>query len=132
MYKKTITYTDLNGKERTEDHYFNINKAELSMLEYKYPEGMDNYLKDVIDREDKVKMMEFFHELILSAYGVKTEDGKHFEKNADLRHKFETSEAFSEIFYSIFSDEKEMDRFVKSVMPKIDVPAAAGTAAPAA
>ena len=28
MLKKTITYTDYNGSERTEDFYFNLSKAE--------------------------------------------------------------------------------------------------------
>ena len=29
MLKKTITYTDYNGMERTEDFYFNLTKAEV-------------------------------------------------------------------------------------------------------
>ena len=29
MLKKTITYTDYNGVERTEDFYFNLTRAEL-------------------------------------------------------------------------------------------------------
>ena len=29
MLKKTITYTDYNGVERTEDKYFNLSKAEI-------------------------------------------------------------------------------------------------------
>ena len=29
MLKKTITYNDYNGVERTEDLYFNLSKAEL-------------------------------------------------------------------------------------------------------
>ena len=29
MFKKTISYTDYNGKQRTEDFTFNLSKAEL-------------------------------------------------------------------------------------------------------
>ena len=29
MITKTIKYTDYNNNERTEDHYFNLTKAEL-------------------------------------------------------------------------------------------------------
>ena len=29
MLKKTITYVDYNGNERTEDYYFNLSKAEI-------------------------------------------------------------------------------------------------------
>ena len=30
MIKKTITYTDYNGTERTEDFYFNLNAGDNS------------------------------------------------------------------------------------------------------
>ena len=33
MLKKTITYTDYNDNERTEDFYFNFSKAELTEME---------------------------------------------------------------------------------------------------
>lgn len=33
MLKKTITYVDYNGTERTEDFYFNLTKAELMEME---------------------------------------------------------------------------------------------------
>ena len=33
MLKKTITYTDYNGSERTEDFYFNLSKAEIMEME---------------------------------------------------------------------------------------------------
>ena len=34
MLKKTITYTDYNDVERTEDFYFNITKAEAMEMEF--------------------------------------------------------------------------------------------------
>ena len=33
MLKKTVTYTDYNGVERTEDFYFNLTKAEITEME---------------------------------------------------------------------------------------------------
>ena len=33
MFKKTITYTDFNGNERTEDFYFHLSKAELAEMD---------------------------------------------------------------------------------------------------
>ena len=33
MLKKTITYTDYNGVDRTEDFYFNLTEAELLDME---------------------------------------------------------------------------------------------------
>ena len=35
MLTKTITYTDLNGKEQTETFLFNMTKAELGRMQVK-------------------------------------------------------------------------------------------------
>ena len=35
MLKKTLTYEDFNGNQRTEDYYFNLTKAELSISHQK-------------------------------------------------------------------------------------------------
>ena len=40
MLKKTITYTDYDGRERTEDFYFNLNKAELTEMELSVKGGL--------------------------------------------------------------------------------------------
>ena len=34
MLKKTITYNDYNGAERTEDFYFNLTEAEVVEMQY--------------------------------------------------------------------------------------------------
>ena len=33
MLKKTISYTDYDGNQRTEDFYFNLSKAEITEME---------------------------------------------------------------------------------------------------
>ena len=40
MLKKTITYTDYNGNERTEDFYFNLTKAEVVEMEMSTSGGL--------------------------------------------------------------------------------------------
>ena len=45
MLKKTITYTDYDGNERTEDFYFNISKAELAELEYSVKGGLKKMME---------------------------------------------------------------------------------------
>ena len=40
MYKKTITYTDYNNVERTEDFWFNFSKAEIMEMEMSVDGGM--------------------------------------------------------------------------------------------
>lgn len=33
MLKKTVTFTDYNGTERTQDFYFHLSKAEITEME---------------------------------------------------------------------------------------------------
>ena len=40
MLKKTITYKDYNGTERTEDFYFNLTKAEVMEMEMSTSGGL--------------------------------------------------------------------------------------------
>ena len=42
MLKKTITYVDYNGTERTEDFYFNLTKAEILEMELSTEGGMQH------------------------------------------------------------------------------------------
>ena len=45
MLKKTFTYIDYNGVERTEDHYFNLSKAELMEMELSTTGGLAEMIK---------------------------------------------------------------------------------------
>ena len=45
MLKKTVTYTDYNGSERTEDFYFNLTKAEIMEMELSTSGGLAEMLR---------------------------------------------------------------------------------------
>ena len=45
MLKKTITYTDFNGKQRTETFYFNLTKAEVAEMEATVDGGFSTMLE---------------------------------------------------------------------------------------
>ena len=45
MIKKTIKYVDFNGVERTEDHYFNLTKAEITEMQLGVKGGLDKYIE---------------------------------------------------------------------------------------
>ena len=81
MLKKKIKYTDYNGVERNEDFYFNLNKAELMEMELTTEGGLAERTQRIIDTQDTPKIVEMFKDLILRAYGEKSEDGKAFIKS---------------------------------------------------
>lgn len=118
MLKKTIKYTDYNGVERTEDFYFNLNKMELLTIQSKYKGGFDAVLNKARDEKDVDTLLEIFKDIILSSYGIKSEDGKRFQKNKEILSEFEQSPAFENLFLEIVSNEKSANEFVTSILPK--------------
>lgn len=118
MLKKTITYTDFNGNQLTEDFYFNLTKAEITELEVSYPGGLTARLQEIVDANDHKAMVETFKEIILRSYGVKSQDGKRFVKNETLKEEFYQSEAYSELFMELLSNENTCVAFMNGVVPQ--------------
>lgn len=125
MLKKTITYVDYDGNKRTEDHYFNLSKAELTEMEMSENGGFDKFIEQIVKTENNKEIYRLFKEIILMSYGEKSYDGKHFikKKTVDgqtiyLRDQFEQTEAFSELVMELFSSENAASDFINQVIPK--------------
>ena len=93
MVKKTITYNDYNGVERTEDFYFNLSEAEFMEMELGVTGGMAEMIQRIIQAQDGPTIMQTFKDVVLRSYGVKSPDGKRFIKNDALREEFSQTEA---------------------------------------
>ena len=122
MYKKTMTYTDFDGNERTEDFYFNLTKAEIMEMEMGTAGGLTTLILKIIAEKDQPKIIEMFKSLILKAYGVKSPDGKRFMKRANgvnLCDEFEQTEAYSDLFIELATDADAASEFVNNVIPKV-------------
>lgn len=117
MIKKTITYTDYNGHERTEDFHFNLSKFELLEMEHGTAGSLSDMLKKISTSNDEGKLIEYFKTIILKSYGVKTEDGKQFIKNDELRDSFLQTEAYSELFMELAYDADAAINFIKGIVP---------------
>lgn len=117
MLKKTIKYTDYNGVERTEDFYFNLNKAEIMEMQLTTVGGLDTYLKKIISTQDVPTLMRIFKDLVLKSYGVKSDDGRRFIKNDQLREEFEQTEAYSILYMELSTDADAAAAFVNGIIP---------------
>ena len=117
MLKKTIKYTDYNGVERTEDFYFNLNKAEIMEMQLTTVGGLDAYLKKIISAQDMPTLMHIFKDLVLKSYGVKSDDGRRFIKNEKLREEFEQTEAYSILYMELSTDSEAAAAFVNGIIP---------------
>ena len=118
MLKKTITYTDYDGMERTEDFWFNLSKTELTKLDAELPGGVLGVLRKIIDKQDRKALVDFIETLILRSYGEKTLDGKRFVKTPDMAEEFMQTPAYDELFMSILSDTDSQTSFINGVIPQ--------------
>lgn len=117
MLKKTITYTDYNGVERTEDFYFYLSKADLMEMEMGTTGGFAEMIQKVVNAQDAPAIIKIFKDLILKAYGEKSADGKRFIKNDELRDSFSQTEAYSQLFMELATDSDAAAKFVNGIMP---------------
>lgn len=117
MLKKTVTYTDYNGLERTEDFNFNLTKAELMEMELSVDGGLAEMMQKIVDAKNGPAIIKIFKDLVLRAYGVKSADGRRFIKNDTVREEFEQTEAYSIIFMELATDADAAAKFVNGIVP---------------
>lgn len=120
MLKKSITFTDYNGNTITEDYYFNLNKVEVMEMELVHPEGLKGWIERIVRIDDRQELIRMFHDIILQAYGEKDESGRRFIKSEEMRKAFEQSEAFSELYMELITDENAAAEFMNGIIPKME------------
>lgn len=124
MLKKTIEYVDYNGNERKEDFYFNLTQAEAMELELSTSGGLTESVRRIVAAQDGPAIFKIFKELILTAYGEKSPDGKRFIKSPELSQAFAQTEAYSKFFMELATDADAAAAFVNGITPKATEPKA--------
>ena len=121
MIKKTITYEDYNGVERTENFYFNLNKAEVLEMEMGTEGGMAETIQTIVDAKDAPAIIRVVTDLVLPGYGVKSDDGRRFMKTKPdgtrYADDFKETEAYSQIFMELATDADAAAKFVNGIIP---------------
>lgn len=117
MLKKTLTYKDFNGDEVSEDYFFHLSQAELVELELSHKGGLSESMKKIIADEDGKAIIAEFKKIILQAYGKRSDDGRRFIKNQELRDEFESSEAYSTLFMELVLNAGSAAEFINGIVP---------------
>lgn len=117
MLKKTITYTDYNGVERTEDFYFNLTKAEILEMEMGTTGGFAEMVEKIVAAKDAPAIIKVFKDMVFKAYGEKSPDGKRFIKSQELSEAFAQTEAYSQLFMELATDDVKGAEFVNGIVP---------------
>lgn len=118
MIQKTFKYTDFNGNVQEETFYFNISKAEAIEMEVSEKEGLSTALQKIVDSKDNKQILATFKDVLMRAVGEKSEDGKRFIKNDDIRDAFIQSPAYDELFMELMTDAGAGAEFIQAVLPQ--------------
>lgn len=127
MFKKTIQYTDYADRPATGVFYFNLSTAELVKLEMSTmflsedgettTGGLQQSIQDVIDSRSGKRIIEMFDMFIDASYGVRSDNGLKFTKNAEVLSDFKSTPAYDALFMELVTDAKAGAKFVAEIMP---------------
>ena len=111
MIKKTLTYYDFNDQEVTEDAYFNLTSVELTRMSARYGGDLEGYINQVIADNDLMAMIDILEDLLLSSYGIKSEDGRRFIKTPEAVKDLEWSQGHAELLETLIKNPTETREF---------------------
>lgn len=129
MLKKTITYNDFDGNERVETHYFNLTKTELVEIAFNLPDGLTDEVgtdaskvteqaaMQLVEKLGKDGVFKFIKDLMLKSYGIKSPDGKRFEKSEEISKEFSQTLAFDAMFMEFMTNDVAAANFLNSIIP---------------
>lgn len=122
MLKKNITYVNAFGEEVVDTAWFNMTELEKTRFIAKYATGDEESLEGHITRisqeKDLKAIIALVEDIILTSYGVRSDDGKSFIKTKEVRESFEFSFAYAELFEQLIQNPEDMKQFVTSILTK--------------
>lgn len=118
MYKREITYEDLDGNQVTDTFYFNLTKTELMTMGADYKDGYEQILKRIMETKDQAGLIIEFKKIINAAYGVRGEDGKRFIKTPEVLEAFQQTMAYDVLFMEFATDDVKAAEFINGAFPK--------------
>ena len=122
MLKKQVKYIDFNGKEAVETLYFNLTEAEVVRLDVEFDGGLEGYIGNLNPETRPQEILDLFEKVIITAYGVKSEDGRHFRKTDEAAAEFRQSAAYSALFVDLLKDVDQSTAFFNGVLQATAIP----------
>lgn len=117
MLVKKISYIDFDGNERTDDFYFNLNKAEqLRILAHTKADDIKEYINELVEKDDYDGLANVIEDIIVTSYGIKDESGR-FVKDKELQREFLASDAYGNLFIELITEEGAAQEFGDKVVP---------------
>ena len=120
MLKKHVKYQGFDGEIIEEDLYFNLTRMDAIELSARYEsKDLAAYMDEIVNKKDIVSLYRVLKDIVLLAYGVKSEDGKRFIKNGTVKKEFEESLAFAQLIEDLHETESALSEFVTGITSQI-------------
>ena len=98
MLKQRVKYEGFDGELIEEDLYFNLTRMDLIELNDRYEsKDMAAYMDKIVKEKNIKELYKVLKDIVLIAYGVKSEDCKRFINNQTVKDEFAESLAFSQL-----------------------------------
>lgn len=118
MIKKTFTFDDYDGNERTEDWFFHFSQAEIAEKNLMTEGGLKNYIEMISKTKDQPRLVELFKEIIIKSVGKKSADGRRFIKSDEISEEFKSIPAYSMLFMELATNADAASEFINGIIPK--------------
>lgn len=116
MLKQTVKYESFDGELITEELYFNLTRMDLLELNDRYDgDDLAVYIEKIQEEKNVKALYTVLKDIVLMAYGVKSEDGKRFIRNDQVRKEFEESLAFAQLIEDFHETDHAMSDFVTGI-----------------
>ena len=120
MLKKHVKYQGFDGEIIEEVLYFNLTRMDAIELSALYEsKDLAAYMDEIVKKEDIASLYRVLKDIVLLAYGVKSEDGKRFIKNDVVQKEFEESLAFAQLIEDIHETDSALSEFVTGITSQI-------------
>ena len=120
MLKQRVKYEGFDGELIEEDLYFNLTRMDLIELNDRYEsKDMAAYMDKIVEEKNIKELYKVLKDIVLMAYGVKSEDGKRFIKNQTVKDEFAESLAFAQLIEDFHETDTAMSAFVTGITSQI-------------
>lgn len=116
MITKNVKYNNVDGEACEDKVYFNLTLSEAMDMEFAESGRLSRKLMN-IENADDGEQVNLVQDLILSAYGEKSEDGKRLVKNAEIRENFKQSLVYDALLRELIANPDEARKFIEALIP---------------
>lgn len=116
MITKIVKYNNVDGEACEEKLYFNLTLSEAMDMEFADGKRLSERLMNV-ENADEGEQVNLVQNLILSAYGEKSEDGKRLIKNDEIRENFKQSLVYDAFLRELLANPNEAQKFMETLIP---------------